>query len=380
MVHIEEIVRALRELGHEVAVIGPPATERVSFGADAGTVAALKRSLPAAVYEWLELAYSALAFFRLWRAYRRLRPDVLYERYNLFMLAGAWLKLLTGLPMLLEVNAPLAEERRRFGGLANAKLAARTERLTWQSADFVLPVTSVLAGHVRRAGVAGKRIAVLQNGVGREFLSGEADGRCVRARHGLEERVVLGFAGFVREWHGLERVLDILMDPSLGARLHFLIVGAGPAIPPLKSRVAAAGLGGRVTFAGLVPRQDMADFVAAFDIALQPHVVPYASPLKLFEYMAMGRAIVAPSTPNIREVLSEREAALFDPETPGAFRAAVEQLCRDPDRRARLGAAARDALLRQGLTWADNARRITALFEQALAAEGRSPAAAHLAD
>ncbi len=108
MVHIEEIVRALRELGHEVAVIGPPATERVSFGADAGTVAALKRSLPAAVYEWLELAYSALAFFRLWRAYRRLRPDVLYERYNLFMLAGAWLKLLTGLPMLLEVNAPLA--------------------------------------------------------------------------------------------------------------------------------------------------------------------------------------------------------------------------------------------------------------------------------
>ena len=88
-VHIEEIVHALQGLGHQVVVVGPGSTERAQFGADAGLVAVLKKILPAAFYELLELGYSVVAFFRLWQMYRRHRPDVLYERYNLFVLSGA---------------------------------------------------------------------------------------------------------------------------------------------------------------------------------------------------------------------------------------------------------------------------------------------------
>src|SRR5690348_8948049 len=97
-VHIEEIVGALRDLGHEVVVVGPPSMEQAEFGANAGAVAALKRVLPASLYELLELAYCGIAFLRLWRVYRRERPDVIYERYSLFLLAGAWLKRITGVP------------------------------------------------------------------------------------------------------------------------------------------------------------------------------------------------------------------------------------------------------------------------------------------
>jgi glycosyltransferase involved in cell wall biosynthesis len=363
-VHIEEIVTALRDLGHEVLVVGPGTTERAEFGSDAGLIATLKRLLPAALYELLELAYGCVAFLRLWQVYRRHRPDVLYERYNLYLLAGVWLKRLTGMPMLLEVNSPLVHERSRFGGLANRRLASWIERVTWRSADCVLPVTNVLAGFVRNAGVAEERITVIQNGVGKEFLSDSAGGDAVRQRFGLDGALVLGFTGFVREWHGLERVIDLIAESDPLMKLHFLIVGDGPAIPELQRLAVSRGLDRRVIFAGLVPRHDIIAYVAAFDVALQPQVVSYASPLKLFEYMALGRAIVAPSTPNICEVLSDREAMLFDPADPTAFRRAVEQLCQDAGLRARLGKAARAAVDRQGLTWANNARRIVALFDQ----------------
>jgi glycosyltransferase involved in cell wall biosynthesis len=369
-VHIEEIVTALRNAGHEVFVVGPASTEKAEFGADSGMIATLKKRLPASFYELLELGYSVLAFLRLWQVYRRERPDVLYERYNLYLLAGVWLKRLTGMPMLLEVNAPLVHERSKFGGLANRRLAAWVEGVTWRSADIVLPVTNVLAGFVRAAGVPAERMTVIQNGVGKEFLSGHAESAKIRQRYGLEEGIVLGFTGFVREWHGLERVIELIAasDPQL--KLQFLIVGDGPAVPELRRLAASLGLDRRVIFTGLVRRHEIVGLIEAFDVALQPQVVAYASPLKLFEYMALGRAIVAPSTPNIREVLGEGEAILFDPADPTGFRRAIELLCHDPVLRDRLGKAAREAVNRQGLTWANNARRIVSLFEGLLQKRG----------
>jgi len=362
-VHIDEIVGALRALGHEVFVVGPNATQNAEFGADAGVIASLKRHLPGSIYELLELAYSGVAFLRLWRVYRRERPDVLYERYNLYLLAGTWLKRLTGIPMMLEINAPLVLERSRFSGLTNRRVALWAERTAWRSADHVLPVTNVLAEIVRDAGVPSEKITVIQNGVGAEFLSGHIDGETIRRRFGCADGVVLGFTGFVREWHGLERVIELIAGSDPILNLYFLIVGDGPAIEDLRRLTAQHGLESRVIFAGLVPRNEIVEYVAAFDVALQPQVVPYASPLKLFEYMALGRAIVAPATPNILEVLTGRDAVLFDPADPLAFLRAVEQLCGDASLRLRLGSAARDAVNRLSLTWASNARRIVILFE-----------------
>jgi glycosyltransferase involved in cell wall biosynthesis len=234
-------------------------------------------------------------------------------------------------------------------------------------------VTNVLAGFVRDAGVDPERIVVIQNGVSDEFLRGARDKAALSRRFGLEGRLVLGFTGFVREWHSLDRVIDLIAESDPRLQLHLLLVGDGPAIPALQAQTKARGVGDRVTFAGLVPRDEIVDYIAAFDIALQPHVVPYASPLKLFEYMALSRAIVAPSTANIREVLNDGEAVLFDPADAAAFRSAIERLCADASLRVRMGAAARAAIERHGLTWANNAQRIVGLFEELLWRTGRGP-------
>jgi glycosyltransferase involved in cell wall biosynthesis len=125
------------------------------------------------------------------------------------------------------------------------------------------------------------------------------------------------------------------------------------------------GVADRLFFTGVVTRDDVAKVAMAFDIALQPDVTPYASPLKLFEYMAMGHAIVAPDLPNIREVLSHNEdAILFTPGDAKAFSEAVAALAQDANLRRRLGVQAMKNIEVNDRTWRANARRIAAMASE----------------
>jgi glycosyltransferase involved in cell wall biosynthesis len=164
----------------------------------------------------------------------------------------------------------------------------------------------------------------------------------------------------VRDWHGLDTVIrGMAAHPE--TKVVFRVVGEGPAKPGLEGLAVELGVAERVRFTGLVPHEDVPETVAGFDIALQPRSVDYASPLKIFDYMAAGRAIVAPDQPNIREVLEDgRTALLFDPARPEAMWEAVARLLADPALRERLGRAARAELETRDYTWRGNAGRIVA--------------------
>jgi glycosyltransferase involved in cell wall biosynthesis len=277
------------------------------------------------------------------------------------MLSGAWLSRLFRLPYLLEVNAPLAHERGKFGGLSWPALAAWSERTMWRNATVVLPVTKVLSRYVTDAGVSEAHIVVTPNGVDtRRFAP--ADTAAAKHALGLSSPLVLGFVGYVREWHGLEHVVDLVAkDPAL-ADAHLLIVGDGPARAALEARARAAGVEDRVTITGVVPHEKLPGYVSAFDIALQPEVTSYASPLKLFEYMAMARAIVAPASENILEVLEDgMDSVLFPKGDMEAFAAAIARLAADAPLRTKLGAGAAAKIARRDLTWHGNAIRVAAL-------------------
>ena len=113
--------------------------------------------------------------------------------------------------------------------------------------------------------------------------------------------------------------------------------------------------------------------IAAFDVALQPAVVEYASPLKLFEYLYAGLPIVAPDSPNIREVLSDGEnGVLFDPADEASFRGALGRLVADEALRLKLATRARETVRLRDLTWAGNARRVTRLAESLAAGRAQT--------
>lgn len=362
-VHIEEMINALRLLGHEVIIVAPPSAETESFGSDAGAVAVLKRYMPKWCYELIELAYSAVAYRRLAAAVREHQPDVLYERYNLFLPAGIWLARKYKLPMLLEINAPILEERTKYDGLSLTRLARWSQSYAWRKADLVLPVTQVLGDMVQAYGVPAERIVVIPNGINDDRFDGNADVPAAKRALGLEGQLVLGFTGFVREWHGLDQVIDLIANDPPDALRTLLVVGDGPARAALEQQAAKLGIAARVHFTGIVERDDVAKYVSAFDIALQPAVVDYASPLKLFEYLALGKAIVAPGQPNIREILThEKNALLFDPAHPEQLAASIHRLCVDPALRLHVAAGARNAIVEQRLTWKANAQRVVDLF------------------
>ena len=368
-VHVAEMVRALEQEGAEVIVVSPGAVERQSFGGESGFVATLKKRLPRGFYELLELAYSMLDYRKLRRAIIEHRPDVIYERYNLFFVSGVWAKRRYGLPLMLEVNAPLLDERSCYGGIALPRLARWSERYAWRGADHVLTVTGVLANRIEREGVPEKRITVTPNGIEPEQFEGLPEREEAKRRLGLDGRLVLGFTGFVREWHGLESILDLMSEhPDLN--LHLLLVGDGPARAPLEARAHELELSNRVTFTGVVEREQVPEHVMAFDVALQPAVVPYASPLKLFEYLAAGCAIVAPASENIREILvHESNALLFDPQQPQQRTDAIARLAADAGLRRCLGEAAAKTIGERGLTWRTNAKTVLDVAEGLLRSE-----------
>ena len=353
-VHIEELLNALRNAGNQVLVVGPGAYQRAELGGESASIATIRRILPSALIELAEIFYNIPTFLRLWRAAKAFRPDFIYERYNLYHLAGVLTKWWGHVPLYLEVNAPLADERKRFGNLKLGFLANMLERLVWRSADRVFVVTEVLKEIVAAAGVERGRITVIPNGVDRDAFPAAP----YRARPG--DPIVIGFIGFVRDWHGLDAVIAGLVQPS-EPPIHLTIVGDGPARPALERQAKALGVEEKVKFFGVKQRASIPDLIQRFDIALQPQAVSYASPLKLFEYMAAGRAIVAPDQPNIREILSGDETAiLFDPKDPAALWWAIRRLAANPELREGLGRAARLALNAQDYTWQANAERVMA--------------------
>lgn len=362
-VHIEEMINALRKQGHEVIIVAPPSAETESFGSDAGAVALLKRWLPKWFYELMELGYSLVAYRRLAKAVEQHRPDCIYERYNLFLPAGVWLARKYKLPLLLEVNAPILEERSRYDGLSLTRLARWSQAYAWKNADMVLPVTRVLGDIVASYGVPQERIVVIPNGINGERFGSAPDVEAAKRALGLEGNLVLGFTGFVRDWHGLDKVIDLIANDTPESRRHLLVVGDGPARAGLEKQARELGIANRVTFTGIVGRDDVARHVAAFDIALQPAVVAYASPLKLFEYLALGKAIVGPAQPNIEEILAQdKNAVLFDPDSTASLAAAVDRLCVDHALREKVAAGARATIVEQKLTWHENALRVVGLF------------------
>ncbi len=393
-IHIQEILRAFQALGHTTELVsfadrnrppepGPPGANPHAGARGAGQAphppSGEALEVPAArggeryrwlgrlrnlavVYEMAELGYNAWGFLALARAVRRHRPALLYERYSLFNVSGVLVSKLWGIPMVLEVNAPLAHEKERYEKLALRRAAYALEKWICSHSTRTVVVSTPMKKILQREGVPGDRMIVVSNGVNTVEIAA-ALGRCdVRARYGIGAKMVLGFVGWFKPWHRLDTVIELLASrPEWRARIHLLFVGDGPEMAPLRALARARGVESSVTFTGPVGRELIFDHIDAFDVALQPHVTDYASPMKIFEYMALGKCVVAPDLENIREILTHGEdGLLFKPGDAADMGRAIELLVNDPARVERMGRSAREKIERRRYYWIDNARRALA--------------------
>jgi glycosyltransferase involved in cell wall biosynthesis len=357
-VHVEELTNAFIEQGQELKFVAPSLNENSDFGHDGGFVTKLKKLLPRALYELLELSYSIWIFIKLVKAIKQFKPEFIYERYNLYQPAGIWASKLFNIPLILEVNAPLVYERKTYSGLALVKFAKWIENYTWKNATHTLPVTDVLADHLRKVGVKEKNITVIHNGVNQHFI----DEMLAKPIANNKKEIVIGFTGFIHPWHGMDKAIEAIAKHK-NLPLKLICVGDGNILPELKEQAKGLGISDKIEFAGLVTRDKVMAYVEQFDITLQPDVTAYASPLKMFEYMAVGSVIIAPDCPNIREILSDDTALFFEKGDQTSFIKQLDYAIENIEKLEAKRKAVKVSIIDNKFVWQDNAKRVITLVE-----------------
>lgn len=352
-VHIRAMVDAFRALGHEVQVADLP-----SGGGDdrrRGLVERVRAALPRLAFETAAIAYNLPEYRHVLRTIQAFQPAVLYARHAKFDVAALHAARRRGVPAILEVNTVFtAPDYHRFEPLALAGVAAAMERRSLKLATLVTAVSSPLARQV--TSLSGVRAMVVPNGADPvRFDPAQTDGSVVRARYGLGDHLVLGWTGILRDWHGLERLIDALRSLP-DARL--LIVGDGPSRPAVERHASALGVRDRVVISGRVPHDQVPHFLAAMNVAVVAgERTGVASPMKLLEYMAMGLAVLAPAADNIRDIVDDGADGLLFTEADSSLEARLLELAGSDALRRRLGARARDKVLQQR-NWRSIAARV----------------------
>lgn len=359
-IHIYEMVKAFRDLGHEVDIVSlvehDQAEGKEKHGGWWGWLA---RCAPNWLYEPMALAYNLPGYINLSRQIQLRRPDLIYERYSLNTFCGIWASLRFNIPLVLEVNLPLFYEHNQFGRLLFKTLACFSERWICSHSTWTVVVSKAMKEYFVQQGVPEEKMIIMSNGVDIQRFHMGVSGRMVRQRHHLKGQVVIGFVGWFREWHGLDMLLELFHEANLadfGARL--LLVGDGPAAPALHRYVREHHLTEQVIFTGGLKRQEIPSHIAAMDIAILPRTNAYGCPMKVLEYMAMGKCILAPDQATIREILDHGATGFFfKPEDKESLKSILLMLVKDPYTRLAVGPRAHAAVVERGFLWRCNAQK-----------------------
>jgi glycosyltransferase involved in cell wall biosynthesis len=340
-IHIREMIDAFKANGHEV-VVRAMAHSEVRGSGHEGIWKRLKTMLPGGLFEVAAVAYNVVDYVAFSRALREHRPDFVYKRHALSDFGAILAARHRRIPVVLEVNRLYSSDQHaRFERVRLRGLCRFCERLAINGASVVAAVSTPLAGFVRALAKDPEKVMVLPNGANPVLFQPQADVRVtVRQELGWSDAVVVGWAGILREWHGVDLLLQaVARVPDL----KLLIVGDGPDRARLESVIRRLELDDRVRFTGRVSHDEVVRYIGAVDIAVSSaDRTGYASPMKLLEYMAMERPTVAPRSRNIEDLIDDGvDGILFEPDNEQALATAFRRLAADESLRLRLGCQAR---------------------------------------
>ena len=366
-VHIDAIVGALRAMGHEVRIVSPARGRQREGAATAAApswLGRIKKALPGSAFELLQIGYNAIVWLRLHRAIRGFRPDMIYERHALYMFGGVLAARQAGIPLVLEVNTAYAQAWAKYFALRFQPLARRIERWTLSHANHVITVTEVMRGKILDIGVDPGRITVSHNAVDPSVMDpARFDRQSMRAALGLDT-FTIGFVGTMNRWQSIAKFFDVFEQAFARIPgLQFLMVGDGEFRAELEARCAQRPWGGRVRFVGRKGHAEVAEHIAAMDACMLLDSNDYGSPMKVFEYLALAKPVVAPRVPPVLEVLRDRDTALLiEPGNVEQMVDALVELHADADLCRRLAQAGRRQVLEHH-TWSGNAHEIVAIAQ-----------------
>ncbi len=367
--HINGVVKALIGLGIEITFIS---NDEIA-GLDTNKIAFRKIApdpdiMPRSAFDIFNgAAFSTAASDLIVAA----PPDFIYQRYCRFSWAGVEASLRSGVPLFLEYNGSEVWMGKHWDKTKKLDLLERCERLNLQAARRIFVISEVERNNLLNAGVQAEKIIVNPNGVDADEFRPGVGGKQVREELGLGTDIKLvGFVGSFGPWHGVLSLADAIALVPKQSNIQFLLVGDGSLRVEVEAKLRQSGANDRVIFAGVVAHERVPALLDACDILVSPHVPLadgsefFGSPTKLFEYMAMGKGIVASRLGQIGDVLAHNETALLvEPGNPVELNDAIMKLATDPVLLLQLGNAAR-VTAKAKHTWQQNAERVLEMYEK----------------
>lgn len=357
-VRASSLLRALEDRGHEIIRVeaGGGAVAQTAVTAYRGVV---RRAIPRGVALRLRdagrIAHGRRHGSRLAEVARRTRPDVILETHIAFSLSGVLASRATGVPLVLDDVAPSWEEDAYYAvGLHGA--IRRIHHRAVSAARGLVAVSGTMQRLLREDGAPAEKLVLVPNGFDAGAFAPGGDATAARARLGIPQHsTVIGYVGSFQPFHRVEMLVEAFAALPADAGAHLLLIGDGSSAPDCRALAGRLGVDGRCTFTGAVPNAEVGAWFAAADVAVLPATGDYCNPMKLYEYMALGLAIVAPDQETLREVVTDgRDALLFARDEPAALTRALAALAGDPAARRRLSQEAAAAAGRNA--WSERAR------------------------
>jgi len=303
--------------------------------------------------------------------------DAIYERNGLYNAGLAMAARHLKLPYVIFFEADQIMEldimNRPITGLLRWR-ANQLLRYNLNAADCIICVTDAGRRHlINKWNVPAKKIVVFPNAVHVDRFKADSDARAqVRASLGMNVEPMVMFVGNFFHWHDVVTLLKAFARAwKTCPEARLVLVGDGERRREMMKQASGLGIDHAVKFTGIVPHAEVPRYMAAADIAVVPYPPMqqemWLSPLKLFEYMSSGKAIVASAIGQIMDVIQEGENGLLVP--PGdvtAMSNALIKLIQDPALCARLGDRAREQAL-QKYSWESYLSRLERIFEAVIA-------------
>jgi glycosyltransferase involved in cell wall biosynthesis len=352
-IQLMALAEALREHGHEVTCIGAHPVDPYAFDTDGGRARETISRLPWWVRDLSELGLGLLAARRILRAGRARPVDLMIHRAGVYDFEAGSLARRLHAPLILYLDSHVEAERSFRGEAYWRRLHAWSMRTLGQAARVVTAPSRAIAEYFIGLGIPSDKFVICRNGVSQRHL-----------RMGMEmvhthpplpgnRPVTIGFVGSLAGWHRVDLLLDAVRRLNASPRLdagsppsehepcRLVIVGRGREFNALKARARSLGVDGFIEWRGAMQHDAAVRAMADFDIAVLPGTLSTGTPMKLAEYAAMARPIVAPDLPNIRDMFAEgTEVVLVAPGDTDALARAIRGLAADPQRARSLGRAA----------------------------------------
>jgi glycosyltransferase involved in cell wall biosynthesis len=353
-VHIAGIVNAFEKMGHHVILSSPTGVDPRQTAGASPFAKSRTRPLPRVLFELLELLYNLPAFAQNLRLARRHDCNLIYERHAFFLFSTALVAAIHRCPLVVEVNELVGDPRVRAQPLFSG-LARWSDRFLFRRASLVVVVSPHLQRRVMGYGIPADRILILPNAVSDEELAPPSTPPTPLLKDLPPNTFTLGFTGWLVEWHRLDFLIQALAAPEFSSVI-LIIIGEGPLRPTLEDQARAAGV--QIHFAGPLPHSEIPAALRSIDACVVPHSNDYRSPIKLFEYMAQERPVLAPRTEPIEAVVEDgKHALLFTPLDIESFRLSLSKLLKYSSIRQSIGKSAR-RLIEDRHTWQRNAAKV----------------------